>query len=563
MEATHQHPISCFSLSSPFLQEITNTGIFSSENKENIPPARLGKSSNEGGRGCRSSWKNTGITQPHNNSLTSCCCTPITNRQRTSHTGLTPGNKYATGPPCAGTLFPTNTNILDASLLTENSAGDVKETSCLITPVKRWKCVDAVTNLTQAAADTPFAQQSKLCELFQGATVPLPPSMLHTPNTSLESTLLPRGVLPESDEDDGDLMEEPVTKKPCISEALRSVTQSQPFLQPLQEEFPQQWLLEKQELAPPPSSSTPANAQPAQEQHAVRRTGPPPAYPHNEKRQKVTRVASSSTSLIAVSGRRVPIDKLHLLLRPATSEGKSGVKGNGPTTADNGNFPSGFDSLASAPLFPSSRPRPTALKPVKVVSPPAAATVAPMKRPLSLPQTCDYVILEFARGVVMRFQVGPSQPLPVMGRRYLAAIKSSRSPYGNVAYEDAGVCVYLQRHHSDGNLATGAVPRSALYDGSILREVSETIATDAERLQELRTARDKATVECCKQFRFLNLPFELVDVCYTFDRSICIVYYAIQPQEGTSSQPNISRLLRMLQFTLRTKVFLKGITRTE
>ncbi|RNF01357.1 putative ESAG8-associated protein [Trypanosoma rangeli] len=561
MEVTHQQPMSCFNVFSSFLQEITNTSLFGPENKENIPPGRTGKFSSEGCRGCRSGWKDIGVTQLQNISLNSCRCTPITNRQRINHTGLTPGNKYAAGSPCAGSFFPTNANVSETSLTTENDTGYLKESDCFITPVKRWKCADTVTNAIHTAA-TPCTQQSRLCELFQGAGPLLPPPPPLTPNTSMESTLLPRSVLLESDEDDKDGVEEQTVQKRCLFKASRSVTQPQSYLQPLQGERPPQQQGGKEECSPP-TSSIPANLQPAHQQHVVQHNGPPPAYPHNEKRQTMTRVVGNATSLIAVSGRRVPIDKLHLLLRPATAEGKSGVKTKDLTTADKGVVLSAFDSSNSAPILPSSRPKPTALTSVKVISLPGAASAPPMKRPLPVYQHCDYVILEFARGVVMRFKVDPSQPLPVMGRRYLAAIKSSRSPYDNVAYEDAGVCVYLQRHHSDGNLTTGAVHKSALHDGIILREVNENIATDAERLHELRTACNIATIECCKQFRFLNLPFELVDVCYTFDRSICIVYYTIQPQEGTSSQPNISRLLRMLQFTLRTKVFLKGITGRE
>ncbi|ESL08548.1 ESAG8-associated protein [Trypanosoma rangeli SC58] len=560
MEVTHQQPMPCFNVFSSFLQEITNTSLFGPENKENIPPGRTGKFLSEGGRGCRSSWKDTGVTQLQNISMNSCRCTPIPNRQRTNHTGLTPGNKYAAGSPCAGSFFPINANVSETSLTTENDAGDLKESDCFITPVRRWKCADAVTNAIHTAA-TPCTQQSRLFELFQGTGPLFPPPPL-TPNTSMESTLIPRGVLLESDEDDNDVVEEQTAQRPCLFGESRSVTQSQSYLQPLQEGRPPQQLGGKEERSPP-TSSIPANVQSAQPQHVVQHNGPPPAYPHNEKRQTTTRVVGNTTSLIAVSGRRVPIDKLHLLLRPAAAQGKSGVKTKDLSTADNGVVHSAFDRANSVPLLPSSRPKPTALTSVKVIALPGVALDPPMKRPLPVYQHCDHVILEFARGVVMRFQVDPSQPLPVIGRRYLAAIKSSRSPYDNVAYEDAGVCVYLQRHHSDGNLTTGAVQKSVLHDGSILREVSENIPTDAERLQELGTACNIATVECCKQFRFLNLPFELVDVCYTFDRSICIVYYAIQPQEGTSSQPNISRLLRMLQFTLQTKVFLKGITGRE
>ncbi|PWU96536.1 putative ESAG8-associated protein [Trypanosoma cruzi] len=562
MEVTHQQPTLCFSPFSPFLQEITNTNVLGHENKENIPPALFGKSHNEGGSGCKSGWKNGGITQLLNNSLNSCCCTPVTNRQRAHHTGLTPGNKCAAGPRGVSTLVSTNTNIVDVSLITESDAGDLKESNFFITPVKRWDGgagAGATTNAAHAAA-TPCFRQGKLCELFnESVSLPLPVS---TPNVSVESTLLPRSVLLESDDDDS-VKEVQTIKKPCVSEAPRSVVPRQLGLRSSQEDPSQQRPVEGQK-AFPASASMHGNAHPAPQHHAVQHSGPPPAYPRHEKRQNVTRVVGKTASLIAVGGRRVPIDKLHLLLRPATSEGKSGTKVNDSTTGGKGSVSSSaFDPITPAPLAPSLRPTPTAAKAVKVVAPPAAAPAPLIRRSLPVHQHCDYVILEFARGVVMRLQVDSPQPLPVIGRRYLAAIKSSRSPYDNVAYEDAGVCVYLQRHHGDANTTSGPVQRSALYDGTIIREVGEHIAADAARLQELKKACNNAIVECRKQFRFLNLPFELVDVCYTFDRSICIVYYNIQPQEGTSSQPNVSRLLRMLQFNLRTKVFLKGITSGE
>ncbi|KEG12309.1 ESAG8-associated protein [Trypanosoma grayi] len=540
---TYQQLGSGLNAFSPFLQEITNSNILGSENKENIHPALLVRHSGNGKGGCKNGSRSTGShVQPCSPSIVSGFSTPITNRHRPHHTGLTPGNNSTRIPRHGDAMCHTNVSVANVSLLTGSDVGDAND-SGFFSPLNP----DTSTVTAAAAAVEAIAQQSKLCELFEGC-VPLP-QQPRSLNTSVDSVLLPRNVLQEIDDDDS---------IQSVNECMRTNTSIPPSATETDDALMQ--LQQSQPVFPVPQLF--AVPQPLRQPIVTQHDGPPPEYPRvggssNKNRQTVTRVVSGPSSLIAVGGRRVPIDKLHLLLRPSTPERDS----------DGAAVLSG-----SVPLVPSARPTPSA-KAVKVVASPAPGVPGSVGRHLPSPpppngnyhQQQETIVLEFPKGVLMRFQPNASQPFPVMGRRYLAAVRSSRSPYDNVAYEDAGFCVHMLRHYPDGSGAGAgaALADKAIYDGRIIREVDDNLPADVARMRELGEARKVATLECRKHFRFLNLPFELVDVQYTFDLHICIVYYRIQPQEGTSSQPNVARLMRMLQFKLKSKVYLKRTSDSE
>ncbi|CCW68038.1 unnamed protein product [Phytomonas sp. Hart1] len=97
----------------------------------------------------------------------------------------------------------------------------------------------------------------------------------------------------------------------------------------------------------------------------------------------------------------------------------------------------------------------------------------------------------------------------------------------------------------------------SVLDGVILRSLN-TVSSLKDTDQQLRTLQMQswAQAECERQFRFLNMPFELKMIHISFDDKICVVYYQINPKADTSSEPNISRLLRVLQYHLSCKVHL-------
>ncbi|KAH9579862.1 PSP1 [Trypanosoma melophagium] len=627
-----QSSTACFNPLTSFLHDITNNNTLIQENKENIHPALLGKLSagvinnnsnnNNDGCGSRSGLRNGNCTimqqqqqqQQINTSLMSDCYTPVMNRYRPQHTGLTPGNNPVR--QSRGGASYSHVNMTDISFLAESDVRDAKNNSFFLTPEKQCNvaalstiigAADAVAATTDAISPTStttttmhsntintasggLTQPIKISEFFQECA-PIAHSA-SSPNMSLESILLPKSVLLESDNDDDDnesVLEEQPGKRPRTVENFTRrnanhvipITSVHPSSQEQQEQtlLLQQQQQEQQKVLPQqklqsvvaPAPLLFAAPQPVAHYATISHNVPPPEYPRNEMPSTITRVVSTTAPLIAVGGRRVPLDKLHILLRPSTPEQMSN---NGNDITFTGN-----KTGVSAPLIPSARPIPAA---VKMVSPSlSSATVAPVASSSSSSSTHpikrrppyrqhETVILEFARGVQMRFKSNSTRCVPVVGRHYIASVRSSRSPYDNVAYEDAGVCVQVQRHHayssSSSNINTIATGESVMcdekgiYDGHIMREL---VAADATRIRELEETRNTALTECRKHFLFLNLPFELMDVYCTFDRSICVVYYAIQPQEGTSGQPNVSRLLRMLQFRLQSKVYLKTVPSSE
>ncbi|ORC90927.1 putative ESAG8-associated protein [Trypanosoma theileri] len=622
-----QSSTTCFNVFPSFLQDITNNSMLIQENKENINPALLGRLSSGGMNqncnhhdecGVRSGMRSVNCTsQPSNQhintSLMGDCYTPVMNRHRSHHTGLTPGNNPVRQSRSGGNSY-YHVNTTDLSLLAESDVRDSKNSSFFYTPDKQCNvaalptiigAADAVavittttttatnntinsntvnnsnnSNTMNAAAaarmDTVPTQPIKLSELFQECA-PIGHNP-HSPNMSLESILLPRSVLLDSDDDNESELEVQTGKRPRTGENVYRtnvnhhivpISSQSPSSQGLQEQTllfqhhhqqqQQQQVLPQQKthsVAPVPLLFAPP--QPVAHYAMMPHDVPPPEYPRNETQNTVTRVVSKTAPLIAVGGRRVPIDKLHILLRPSTPEQMSN---NGKDVTFTAN-----KTGVSAPLIPSARPMPAAVKMVSssssstnMMAPVASSTQAMKRRPPS--RQHETVILEFARGVQMRFKANTARCVPVVGRHYIASVRSSRSPYDNVAYEDAGVCVQVQRHHAYASpVETAMYDEKGIYDGYIVREL---VAADAVRMRELEETRAVALAECRKHFRFLNLPFELVDVYCTFDRSISVVYYSIQPQEGTSGQPNVSRLMRMLQFRLQSKVYLKTITSSE
>ncbi|CCW61662.1 unnamed protein product [Phytomonas sp. EM1] len=180
------------------------------------------------------------------------------------------------------------------------------------------------------------------------------------------------------------------------------------------------------------------------------------------------------------------------------------------------------------------------------------------------------------------FAVVAGAPAALIGQRLLAFVFRGRSGFENTAYVDVGVCTHVSPVRVEGGSTgggggttlsgllfpvsePGGVPvnapppplKTVVFDGVILRSINATPSL-SDTAQQLRTlqAQSWAQAECQRQFRFLNMPFELKTVHVSFDGKICVVYYQINTKEDTSSEPNVSRLLRVLQYHLSCKVHL-------
>nr|CAB46088.2 ESAG8 associated protein [Trypanosoma brucei brucei] len=554
---SHFQPSPCFNTFSSFLQEITNIGSsgIDTENKENIPPGSFGRL-NDGKGGCRRNSSHTCFRkqqqhqeqhqqqQFHNIPRVNDCCTPmkeVTYQQQQCHTGLTPGNKYMMNS--ANRDYPVGMNGIDFLLLDESDVFDGRDNGFFTPNVKRQGGVTG--------------NHGKVSELFHESMEA--PRLARNLNDSIEGVPLVGNFLQESDDED------------CLDSYRPTEMSSTQIFNPR---------LQGQESRHCPqdhcSYQKQVHQQPSDRSHLLGSAWcetAPRSKPQPERNHTATRVTHGTTPLVAVAGRRVPVDKLHLLLGATAQDGVDGQSG-------------ARDAVNTAPLVPSSRPTPSAAQTFKVI--PLARPSEPSVSPSPLattPQNTvagpttrrlasssfhkEMVVIDFGKGNIMRFKPNPAFPPPVPGKRYLVAVRASRSPYDNVAYKDAGLCSYVLRHPADGSGANGTsaaanitITKSSgdvergIFDGSIIRCMDTP--GDAVQLQLLAVEREAAIVECRKHFKFLNLPFELVDVHYTFDRTICVVYYNIHRQEGTSGHPNVSRLVRTLQFRLKCKVHLKA-----
>ncbi|KAH8614169.1 PSP1 C terminal conserved region [Trypanosoma vivax] len=552
---THSMLSQQFNAFSSLLQEVTNVSVTAAldpENKENVPPGAVVRQCGwrEGDHSRRNSDGNVWRNKLLNTSQMSDCCTPLKDGVQQRHTGLTPGNNKKWASRRRSSL---NLSGLDYHLLEDSTNSEVREGDIWTSPLR--------------FASVMTDQHSRLCEIFHGVTQ-LPKA--HNNNESITSTPSHVAQVLQESEDD----EEVVHHLPT-DEWLADVEPiSEPRLQPQAGELfsvPTQLfapLTQQQHKYGEHEITVQSRLQRQSQQQKQRPLlsvthawpeKPAPAQPQAEQTHTVTRVVHGAPPLIAVAGRRVPIDKLHLLLN---STAVNGVEGDSNS----------LESVDRAPLVPSSRPMPAAGR-TKVVPAGHSGDSATdnvlhssSRRPPSHHHS-EMVVIEFSKGVLMRFKSNPAHAPPVVGKRYLVTVRASRSPYDNVEYSDAGVCVHVVRHQSDSHSFTNPPPSGApfcgdmekgIYDGNIIRCMDTE--DDEVQLQALADAREKAIVECQRHFRFLNLPFELVDAHYTFDRTICIIYYQIQRQEGTSGQPNVSRLMRMLQFKLRCRVHLKADT---
>ncbi|KAG5496601.1 hypothetical protein JIQ42_03431 [Leishmania sp. Namibia] len=146
-----------------------------------------------------------------------------------------------------------------------------------------------------------------------------------------------------------------------------------------------------------------------------------------------------------------------------------------------------------------------------------------------------------------------------VGKTYLAHVYAEGSRYENVSYEDAGVCVQLITPTSSNYAA-----QRSCVDGVLLRTV-EVFHSDEDRKQHERVLLQQTTayIECERQFKFSSLPFQLESIYFTFDGSVCIVFYRLlavadgAPSSALYRHTNTSRLVRELQFHLNCHVFLK------
>ncbi|CAJ1044986.1 putative PSP1 C-terminal conserved region containing protein [Leishmania shawi] len=147
-----------------------------------------------------------------------------------------------------------------------------------------------------------------------------------------------------------------------------------------------------------------------------------------------------------------------------------------------------------------------------------------------------------------------------VGKTYLAHVYTQGSPHKGVSYEDVGVCVQLIT--STSPLYTAQL---GCVDGILLRKV-DVFMHDEDRRQHERVLQQQTTayIECERQFKFSNLPFQLESIYFTFDGSVCIIFYRVVGVANWPSStcalychPNTSRVIRELQFHLNCRVFLK------
>ncbi|KPI90388.1 hypothetical protein ABL78_0464 [Leptomonas seymouri] len=147
-----------------------------------------------------------------------------------------------------------------------------------------------------------------------------------------------------------------------------------------------------------------------------------------------------------------------------------------------------------------------------------------------------------------------------VGKSYLAHVYGDQSPYKNVAFEDVGVCVRLY------TASTSTPANQACREhvsGVLLREV-DVFESEEDRQQHQRglQLQTSAYIECERQFKFSSLPFQLESIYFTFDGSICVVFYRVVTTESAAPATlhrctNTSRVVRELQFHLNCRVFLK------
>ncbi|KAG5472362.1 hypothetical protein LSCM1_03761 [Leishmania martiniquensis] len=399
----------------------------------------------------------------------------------------------------------------------------------------------------------------------------------------------------------------------------------------------------------------------------------PHALPPTRRSHHLPHVKAAAGSLIAVGGRRVPVDKLHLLSindepslsaisptagraaamgssrggpkarsQPSSSSAPHHVEGPSMRRVPKASLvtvtrAAATDADAAAPVATSSRasvpdnrsgaPLPTssssnvseaavaravAAGPSARRLPPAMATqqrhssgdaiagVAALSSAVNQEgaqqsSEADVVaVLRFSKGQTMRFLTNLSSAAlatarravtrgrssarrttactatPVLasrmllssvqvGKTYLAHVYAEGSPHEGLSYEDAGVCVQLITPASSNYAA-----QLNCVDGVLLRTV-EVFSNEEDRKQHERVLLQQTTayIECERQFKFSSLPFQLESIYFTFDGSVCVVFYrVVAAADGSLSSTshrhtNTSRVVRELQLHLNCRVVLK------
>ncbi|KPA83159.1 hypothetical protein ABB37_02854 [Leptomonas pyrrhocoris] len=147
-----------------------------------------------------------------------------------------------------------------------------------------------------------------------------------------------------------------------------------------------------------------------------------------------------------------------------------------------------------------------------------------------------------------------------VGKSYLAHVYGDESPYENVPFEDVGVCVRL--YPSSSSTPADQACREHM-NGVLLREVDVFgCAVDRQQHEQALQQQTAAYIECERQFKFSSLPFQLESIYFTFDGSICVVFYRVVVADTAAAATtqrftNTSRVVRELQFHLSCRVFLK------
>lgn len=170
--------------------------------------------------------------------------------------------------------------------------------------------------------------------------------------------------------------------------------------------------------------------------------------------------------------------------------------------------------------------------------------------------------VEWAAAASLRLARSPLDAVEV-GKAYLAHVYGEQSPYDSVAYEDVGVCVRLYTPSSSPPSASGEQAHRDHINGVLLREV-DVVGVEVDRKQHEQALQQQtaAYIECERQFKFSSLPFQLESIYFTFDGSVCVVFYRVVgadvPALAASHRfSNTSRVVRELQFHLNCRVFLK------
>lgn len=259
---------------------------------------------------------------------------------------------------------------------------------------------------------------------------------------------------------------------------------------------------------------------------------PPPA----NRTSFHAKLKAAAGSLIAIGGRRVPVDKLHHLLHDAAGAEEDNEKEGEPLQAPSSRRAPG-ETVRVVRTTATQPPRQRGNRKQAVNAAGegesrkagsrrgAAASTATSRNGGSAAGTASTIVsLRFTRGEVMKFEAPHScefTPCEV-GKSYLARVTAEKSPY-HVAYTDVGCCVSVES--PEETYLTGRAAAAAL--GNVCGAITERldgVASHSKCQADLRHAEATVFHETLQRIEVLQIPIQLESVHITHDGRVCVLH---------------------------------------